>query len=96
MFNYITLYIFLTSRVKLYLFDFMFNLYMQKGRANNICSRAPCFNKGICTQINPSPGYKCTCNGTGYYGPRCQRKCPQGFEAPNERGEKFPNECIVI
>lgn len=34
-----------------------------KGRANDICSRAPCLNGGTCIQISLSPGFKCQCQG---------------------------------
>jgi hypothetical protein len=45
-----------------------------KGRSSDICSgRAPCLNHGTCIQISQMPGYKCRCEGTGYWGSRCQR-----------------------
>lgn len=38
------------------------------------------------------PGYKCRCEGSGFYGNRCQVRCP----APHERVESYPVECIII
>lgn len=35
----------------------------KKGRANDICSRAPCLNGGTCTQVSFHPGFKCKCEG---------------------------------
>lgn len=65
-----------------------------KGRSDDICSRDPCFNKGVCTQISQSPGYRCKCEGTGFWGTRCQRKCPT-FEDGVYQGH-WSHECIVI
>ncbi|XP_058123421.1 protein crumbs-like [Anopheles ziemanni] len=65
-----------------------------KGRTNDICSRQPCMNGGSCTQVTAMPQYKCRCEGTGYWGNRCQRLCPK----PEQAGQdvKFPHECVVI
>lgn len=38
------------------------------------------------------PGYKCRCEGTGFYGNRCQIRCPASYE----RVESYPVECIII
>uniref|UniRef100_U5ENH4 Putative neurexin iii-alpha n=1 Tax=Corethrella appendiculata TaxID=1370023 RepID=U5ENH4_9DIPT len=65
-----------------------------KGRSNDICSRAPCLNGGSCTQVTQMPQYKCRCEGTGYWGTRCQRSCPKQFDS--QPIYKFPHECIVI
>ncbi|XP_037043890.1 protein crumbs-like [Bradysia coprophila] len=64
-----------------------------KGRTSDICSRAPCMNNGHCIQVSQMPGYKCRCEGTGYWGSRCQRLCPTGEEKVQQ---PFPVECIVI
>ncbi|XP_004933163.1 uncharacterized protein LOC101735714 isoform X2 [Bombyx mori] len=60
-------------------------------RSSNICSRTPCI-RGICTQTIQDPGFTCKCEGTGYYGKRCERICP----ATAIPGTFFPHECIVI
>ncbi|XP_033223035.1 protein crumbs-like [Belonocnema kinseyi] len=61
----------------------------------DICSRAkPCLHEGTCLQISAQPGFKCSCQGTGYFGARCEKSCP----GPNNlhfRGP-FPYECVVI
>ncbi|CAO1320750.1 unnamed protein product [Diamesa tonsa] len=62
-----------------------------KGRSNDSCSRTPCLNYGTCIQISQMPGYKCRCEGTGYWGNRCQRSCPKDNSAGN-----YPYECVVI
>ncbi|XP_026331842.1 cubilin-like [Hyposmocoma kahamanoa] len=58
---------------------------------SNICSRRPCI-RGICLQTMQDPGFTCKCEGTGYYGMRCEKACPT---VPT-RGLVFPHECIVI
>ncbi|XP_054273931.1 adhesive plaque matrix protein 2-like [Macrosteles quadrilineatus] len=65
-----------------------------KGRRNDVCQRSPCLNSGSCSQTSVSPGYRCRCEGTGYYGHRCQHACPK----PGSIGADFhyPYECIVI
>lgn len=65
-----------------------------KGRSNDICSRQPCQNGGSCTQVSTMPQYKCRCEGTGYWGNRCQRLCPKPEQVT--AGAKFPHECVVI
>lgn len=65
-----------------------------KGRSNDICSRQPCLNGGSCTQVSAMPQYKCSCEGTGYWGNRCQRLCPKAEQVT--AGTKFPHECVVI
>ncbi|KAK2563559.1 hypothetical protein P5673_013285 [Acropora cervicornis] len=43
------------------------------------CERNPCKNNGFCVQLSGTkyPGYRCECHGTGFFGPRCQKKCPK-------------------
>ncbi|XP_071446613.1 adhesive plaque matrix protein 2-like isoform X2 [Hetaerina americana] len=43
-----------------------------KGRRHNICSENPCQNEGACIQTTVDPGYRCRCEGTGFYGSRCE------------------------
>ncbi|KYN01816.1 hypothetical protein ALC62_07389 [Cyphomyrmex costatus] len=66
-----------------------------KGRRSDICSRSkPCLNEGSCSQISSDPGFKCRCEGTGFYGTYCETPCPR----PDNtlfRGQ-FPYECVVI
>ncbi|XP_041987298.1 hyaluronan-binding protein 2-like [Aricia agestis] len=62
-----------------------------KERSSNICNSLPCM-RGNCLQTQQDPGYLCKCEGTGYYGQRCEKACPT---AP-VRGLVFPHECIVI
>ncbi|KAI4489556.1 hypothetical protein M0802_010993 [Mischocyttarus mexicanus] len=66
-----------------------------RGRLNDTCYKSnPCLHGGSCSQISPDPGFKCRCEGTGYFGTRCEKPCP----APNNlryRGP-FPYECVVI
>ncbi|XP_043502584.1 neurogenic locus notch homolog protein 3-like [Polistes fuscatus] len=66
-----------------------------RGRLNDTCYRSnPCLHGGSCSQISADPGFKCRCEGTGYFGTRCEKPCP----APNNlryRGP-FPYECVVI
>ncbi|XP_014291017.1 adhesive plaque matrix protein 2 [Halyomorpha halys] len=65
-----------------------------KGKTRDVCSGNPCANRGTCTQITSyGMKFRCRCEGTGFYGPRCQYACP----APGNGGVKvFPYECIVI
>lgn len=65
-----------------------------KGRSNDLCSREPCQHRGVCIQITQAPGYRCRCEGTGYWGNRCQRKCPNTEESLMMG--QYPYECIVI
>ncbi|XP_045458269.1 cubilin-like [Melitaea cinxia] len=60
-------------------------------RSSNACTRTPCM-RGICTQTVQDPGFACKCEGTGFYGQRCERACPTIAEP----GMIFPHECIVI
>ncbi|XP_015595696.1 multiple epidermal growth factor-like domains protein 10 [Cephus cinctus] len=65
-----------------------------RGVRHDICHRKPCLHGGSCLQITQDPGYKCLCEGTGFYGIRCDKSCP----GPNNlrfRGP-FPYECVVI
>ncbi|KAF6201515.1 hypothetical protein GE061_003906 [Apolygus lucorum] len=44
-----------------------------KGRRLDACSQNPCNNDGACIQTASSyANFKCKCEGTGFYGPRCQ------------------------
>ncbi|XP_065162071.1 adhesive plaque matrix protein 2-like [Atheta coriaria] len=65
-----------------------------RGKKSNGCSPNPCLHGGSCIQVSQSPGYKCRCEGTGYFGGRCNRACPKGGSAG--RHDIFPYECIVI
>ncbi|XP_026500672.1 cubilin-like [Vanessa tameamea] len=60
-------------------------------RSANPCSRIPCM-RGICTQTVQQPGYACKCEGTGFFGQRCEKACP----TVAVRGLVFPHECVVI
>ncbi|CAH0716710.1 unnamed protein product, partial [Brenthis ino] len=60
-------------------------------RSSNVCSRLPC-SRGICTQTAQDPGFACKCEGTGFYGQRCEKACP----TVAVHGLVFPHECIVI
>ncbi|EEB19632.1 conserved hypothetical protein [Pediculus humanus corporis] len=64
-----------------------------KGREYDLCQRNPCRNGGTCSQTSHEPGFKCRCEGTGFYGQRCQYACPK-IGAPLQGA--FPYECIVI
>ncbi|XP_032689680.1 multiple epidermal growth factor-like domains protein 6 [Odontomachus brunneus] len=66
-----------------------------KGRRSDLCSRSkPCQNEGSCSQISSEPGFKCRCEGTGFYGTYCEIPCPKA-DNPQFQGQ-FPYECIVI
>ncbi|XP_023949054.2 cubilin [Bicyclus anynana] len=60
-------------------------------RSANVCSRTPCL-RGICSQTTQDPGFTCKCEGSGYYGQRCEKACPTAAVY----GLEFPHECIVI
>ncbi|XP_068632884.1 cubilin-like [Battus philenor] len=60
-------------------------------RNSNVCYRQPCV-RGICIQTAQDPGFACKCEGTGYYGQRCEKACP----TIPVRGLVFPHECVVI
>ncbi|XP_072931279.1 uncharacterized protein [Epargyreus clarus] len=60
-------------------------------RSSNVCYRLPCV-RGICIQTVQEPGYACKCEGTGYFGRRCEKACPTALM----HGMVFPHECIVI
>ncbi|KAJ8737333.1 hypothetical protein PYW07_000604 [Mythimna separata] len=60
-------------------------------RSSNVCARLPCMG-GICIQTMQDPGFTCKCEGTGFYGQRCEKACP----TVPVRGMVFPHECIVI
>ncbi|XP_011499123.1 PREDICTED: neurogenic locus notch homolog protein 3-like [Ceratosolen solmsi marchali] len=64
------------------------------GQRNSCYSTTRCMHGGSCLQITSDPGYKCLCEGTGFFGTRCERPCP-GPENPHYRGP-FPYECVVI
>ncbi|GJQ87989.1 hypothetical protein Trydic_g12915 [Trypoxylus dichotomus] len=66
-----------------------------RGKRSDSCHPSPCQHGGSCIQISQPPGFKCRCEGTGYFGARCNRACPR----PGVRllGDVvFPYECIVI
>ncbi|KAJ8929362.1 hypothetical protein NQ314_017966, partial [Rhamnusium bicolor] len=43
-------------------------------KKRDICkTNNPCMHNGSCIQISQQPGYKCRCEGTGYFGLRCSR-----------------------
>lgn len=42
-----------------------------EGKRTDVCFNQPCMNGGSCIQISQFPGYRCRCEGTGYYGQRC-------------------------
>ncbi|XP_019870525.1 protein crumbs [Aethina tumida] len=65
-----------------------------RGKKKDICTiNNPCLHGGVCTQTTQRPGYKCRCEGTGYFGVRCSRACP--IPGHGRIGD-FPYECIVI
>ncbi|KAJ9598360.1 hypothetical protein L9F63_010956, partial [Diploptera punctata] len=66
-----------------------------RGSRRDVCQRNPCQNRGACIQTSFEPGYRCRCEGTGYYGNRCQYACPTLHTAMQEN-ETFPYECIII
>lgn len=70
-------------------------VWTAQGRSSDICGRAPCLNNGRCIQISKMPNYTCQCDGTGYWGSRCQRECPSSAQALVS-GASYPHECIVI
>ncbi|KAH1003415.1 hypothetical protein HUJ04_003347 [Dendroctonus ponderosae] len=46
-----------------------------KGKKKDICkTNNPCLHGGTCIQISQQPGYKCRCEGTGFFGMRCHRE----------------------
>lgn len=67
-----------------------------KGRTGDTCSSmsSPCLHNGVCIQVTQAPGYRCRCDGTGFWGSRCQRKCPGKEET--YLLTRFPYECVVI
>ncbi|CAG4942478.1 unnamed protein product [Colias eurytheme] len=60
-------------------------------RSLNVCARMPCV-RGNCIQTVQDPGFTCKCEGTGFYGQRCEKACP----TEPIRGLVFPHECVVI
>uniref|UniRef100_A0A146L4Q3 Cadherin EGF LAG seven-pass G-type receptor 1 n=1 Tax=Lygus hesperus TaxID=30085 RepID=A0A146L4Q3_LYGHE len=65
-----------------------------KGRSQDACSMNPCHNDGACIQTASSyANFKCKCEGTGFYGPKCQYPCPSSGSAA---AKNFPYECIEI
>ncbi|XP_046470743.1 protein crumbs homolog 2 [Neodiprion pinetum] len=65
-----------------------------RGRRNDKCYRRPCKHGGSCLQISQHPGFKCQCEGTGFFGALCDKACP-GPQNLLTRGP-FPYECVVI
>ncbi|GLH09621.1 Cadherin-related tumor suppressor [Gryllus bimaculatus] len=66
-----------------------------RGRRNDACQNNPCEHGGSCSQTSFEPGYRCRCEGTGYYGTHCHIACPTRATVART-GEAFPYECIVI
>lgn len=68
---------------------------MTKGRSNDVCGgvNSVCRNGGSCIQVSYSPGFRCKCEGTGYWGERCHLKCSDSNTYPHGG---FPYECVVI
>ncbi|OXU23063.1 hypothetical protein TSAR_005788 [Trichomalopsis sarcophagae] len=65
------------------------------GGRHNACFRSTtCLHGGSCLQITSDPGFKCLCEGTGFFGPKCESPCPGPANA-HYRGP-FPYECVVI
>ncbi|KAK0177402.1 hypothetical protein PV328_001459 [Microctonus aethiopoides] len=67
-------------------------LALRGSRSNKCDEPNPCKHHGICLQISQSPGFKCRCEGTRYYGPSCERPCPE----PSNFSTHIPWECVVI
>ncbi|XP_022919859.1 neurogenic locus notch homolog protein 3-like [Onthophagus taurus] len=65
-----------------------------RGKRADICHPNPCMHGGSCIQVAQQPGFKCRCEGTGFYGERCNRACPR--PTIPYRDIIFPYECIVI
>ncbi|CAH1099068.1 unnamed protein product [Psylliodes chrysocephalus] len=67
-----------------------------KGKKRDICKNPhnPCMHNGTCIQISQQPGYKCRCEGTGFFGNRCSRVCP--IPGQGRIGTIYPYECIII
>ncbi|XP_018569830.1 protein jagged-2-like [Anoplophora glabripennis] len=81
--------------------DYRYDTYQEcqsalKGKKKDICKTSnPCLHNGTCIQISQQPGYKCRCEGTGYFGLRCSKACP--VPGGGRIGSAvFPYECIVI
>ncbi|CAI9734619.1 zinc metalloproteinase-disintegrin agkistin isoform X1 [Octopus vulgaris] len=59
-----------------------------------LCPKGRCKHGGRCCQIKRPGGrrtFKCECIATGYYGKRCERKCPK----KNKKTRKaYPMACI--
>lgn len=65
-----------------------------KGQKSDPCKPNPCMHEGSCIQITQSPAFKCRCEGTGYFGQRCNRACPR--PGASYYSGIFPYECVVI
>ncbi|CAB3383908.1 Hypothetical predicted protein [Cloeon dipterum] len=68
-------------------------LAKSRNKSRDICHRRPCQNGGTCVQRSQEPGYKCICDGTGFFGDRCEKDCTL---ASNLEGKRFPYECVMI
>lgn len=45
-----------------------------RGKKNDLCKTSnPCMHGGTCIQISQRPGFRCRCEGTGFYGMKCNR-----------------------
>ncbi|BES98803.1 EGF [Nesidiocoris tenuis] len=65
-----------------------------KGESQDSCSKSPCANNGVCIQTPAAYSkFKCRCEGTGFYGPRCQYACPRTIPLSMKN---FPYECVEI
>ncbi|XP_014261468.1 uncharacterized protein LOC106673759 [Cimex lectularius] len=63
------------------------------GDSRDACKPNPCEHNGACLQTTRTfTNYKCRCEGTGYYGPKCQYACSK----LNARAKSIPYECIEI
>lgn len=47
-------------------------LHFVAARSSNVCNRMPCL-RGICIQTVQDPGFTCKCEGTDFYGQRCEK-----------------------
>ncbi|CAL1540706.1 unnamed protein product [Lymnaea stagnalis] len=56
---------------------------------SNVCEQVkPCKNHGVCSPIltdNHTRTFKCECASTGFYGDRCDKKCPKDLSARNPK-----------
>ncbi|GAB1604526.1 hypothetical protein Ahia01_000734100 [Argonauta hians] len=58
-----------------------------------LCPEGRCKHGGRCCQVRRPGGkrsFKCECIATGYYGRRCEKRCPKGKKIR----KAFPMACI--